>query len=39
MKKWKTQIDRNLRRNDDEMPSGMFYKKTNDIWGSPSDGK
>lgn len=39
MKKWKNQNDKSLRSIEGEIPSGSFYKKMNDPWSSPSDGK
>jgi len=38
MKKWKKESNRSCRRKDD-LYDGSFYKKINDIWNSPSDGK
>ena len=46
MKKWKNRNDRSIRRKENlewkmqnEIPLGGNYKKINDIWSSPSDGK
>lgn len=38
MKKWKKESNKRIRHCDD-VPSGKHYKKINDIWSSPSDGK
>lgn len=41
MKEWKKQCNRGMRRisEEKEIPNGKYYKKVNDIWASPSDGK
>lgn len=40
MKKWKSDQNRKIRRNAvEEMPNGNYYRRKNDIWSSPSDGK
>lgn len=41
MKEWKKQSNRKLRRLaiDDNSPNGNHYRRINDIWSSPSDGK
>lgn len=39
MKDWRTQNNRTMRRNEDDLPDGNHYKRINDVWNSPSDGK
>ena len=39
MKQWKVKANRKLRRLDVEIPNGKSYRKIEDVWGSPSDGK
>lgn len=41
MKKWKRNCNQLMRRIpfDEEMPKFNQYKKLNDVWNSPSDGK
>lgn len=38
MKKWKRQNNRRVRRVL-EVPSGKYYKKINEMWDAPDDGK
>lgn len=39
MKQWKVKANRKLRRLDVDIPNGRGYRKIEDVWGSPSDGK
>ena len=39
MKKWKTAQNRSIRRSNQHIPSGGFYKRMSEIWNSPGDGK
>lgn len=39
MKEWKQESNRAIRRDDEELPSGAYYKRKSEIWASPSDGK
>lgn len=40
MKDWKKKSNKEFRRSDpEELISGSYYKKRNDVWLSPSDGK
>jgi hypothetical protein len=42
MKNWKKSCNRRMRRNisvEEDIGNGSTYKKINDIWDSPSDGK
>lgn len=41
MKKWRSESNRIIRRDKryKDISDGNAYKKINDVWGSPSDGK
>lgn len=41
MKDWKRLCNQSMRRmaKEEEIPNGRYYKRFNDVWGSPSDGK
>lgn len=39
MKDWKNKANRKIRKTVEEMPKGAGYKKLNEIWESPGDGK
>lgn len=39
MKLWKRAQNRKIRRSALDVPNGNHYRKENDIWLSPSDGK
>lgn len=39
MKKWKTQLNRKIRRTVKSLHGGSYYKKINDTWNAPNDGK
>lgn len=36
---WKADSNRIVRRSVDDIPDGRYYRRINDIWDSPSDGK
>lgn len=38
MKEWRRQAAKSV-RNSDDVANGSSYKKLEDVWGSPSDGK
>jgi hypothetical protein len=39
MKKWKKQQNRKIRRMSNYLYSGSYYRKVNNAWDAPNDGK